>query len=318
MTGAYPEPPPFGAPQPYGQQPPPVTPYAPGVSGDGGFPPPAQPGVQYGAPQPPPGESFPPPGQAGFAHGAPQPPPGESIPPPAQTGFAYGAPQPPPVQGGSGYPGVGGYPAPPYLGGGQPPAQKSNRGVIIAVSIVGVLGLMCVLGIVSIFYLVDQEHQAQSPDTAGEISGLIDYRTTHPEWLEREHLADTEKPQYQMVPAAGGRHYGNWQRCLGDVYAEPVSEGRAVHSLEHGAVWITYQPSLAKSDVDKLAAKVRNNDFMLMSPYDGQPSAISLQAWGYQLRVDKADDPRVDQFIKKYRETASLEPGTPCSNGLAD
>ncbi|GAA3298949.1 hypothetical protein GCM10020218_087660 [Dactylosporangium vinaceum] len=271
MTGAYPEPPPYGAPQPQGQQPPPppVPPYGPPV--DSGFP--------------PPGQQMPPPAQYG-------PPPGQYGPPP------------------------GGYPPPPYVAGA--PAQKGNRGVVIALSVVGVLGLLCVAGVVAAFYFVGTARDAGPSQASGEISGVIDYRLTHPDWLEREHLADGEKPEYRMVPAAGGRHFGNWQRCLGDVYSAPVVEGRAVHSLEHGAVWITYQPSLAKSDVDKLAGKVRNNDFMLMSPYEGQPSPISLQAWGYQLRLDKADDPRVDQFIKKYRETASLEPGTPCSNGLAD
>jgi hypothetical protein len=239
-----------------------------------------------------------------------QPPPyGQQQPPYGQQPYGQ---QPPPQ-----YP-AGAYPPPPYVtAAGAGP--KSNRGAVIAiVSVVGVLALMCVAGIVGVFWYVNDRNDTGSVDSGGDIAGVVDYRTTHPEWLERDHLQDTDTPSYQMVPAAGGRHFSVWQRCAGDVYTKPVVEGRAVHSLEHGAVWITYQPSLAKGDVDKLAAKVRNNDFMLMSPYDGQPSAISLQAWGYQLRVERADDPRVDAFIKKYRETASLEPGTPCSNGLAE
>jgi hypothetical protein len=252
---------------------------------------------QPGAPQQPYGQ---PPAQAPYG----QPPP-YNQPPPYGQQPPYGPPQPPPFGQQPGYP--------------LPPPKKSNRGVVIAiVSIVGVLALLCVAGIVGVFVYVNNSNDAVSTDSGGDITGVIDYRTTHPDWLERDHLQDTDTPSYQMVPAAGGKHFPVWQRCAGDVYTKPVVEGRAVHSLEHGAVWITYRPSLAQGDVDKLAAKVRNNDFMLMSPYDGQPSAISLQAWGYQLRVDSAGDPRVDAFIKKYRETASLEPGTPCSNGLAE
>jgi hypothetical protein len=177
-----------------------------------------------------------------------------------------------------------------------------------------------VAGVIGAVWFVGKRPAASGTPGAGgaDIAGLIDYRTTHPDWLARDHVADDTTLQYPMVPAAGGRHLANWQRCAGDVYDKPVVEGRAVHSLEHGAVWITYRPGLDQAQVATLAGKVRNTDFMLMSPYEGQPSAISLQAWGYQLRVDKAGDPRVDAFIKRFRESASLEPGTPCSNGLAE
>jgi hypothetical protein len=33
------------------------------------------------------------------------------------------------------------------------------------------------------------------------------------------------------------------------------------------------------------------------------------------LKVDKASDPRIDQFIKALREVSSKEPGATCSSG---
>nr|BFE62086.1 hypothetical protein GCM10020063_066120 [Dactylosporangium thailandense] len=270
-------------------------------------PPPQPPASAY----PPPYAAGPPPYAAGPSPHAAAPPPHAAAPPPyaaAPPPYAAAppafAPAPPAFA-----------PAPPAFAPAPPP--KSSRGVVIAVvSVVGVLALLCAAGAIGAFWLVNRSGGGK--DGSGDIAGLIDYRLTHPDWLERDHLPADATPSYQMVPAAGGKHFGIWQRCAGDVYDKPVIEGRAVHSLEHGAVWITYRPSLAKGDVDRLAGKVRTNDFMLMSPYKGQPSPISLQAWGYQLRVDKADDPRVDAFVKRFRETASLEPGTPCSNGLAE
>ncbi|WP_432988061.1 DUF3105 domain-containing protein [Dactylosporangium sp. CA-233914] len=211
-------------------------------------------------------------------------------------------------------------PQPPYAYGppaapGPRPGGGNRTAIIAVVSIVGVLALACVAGIVGVFWFVNRDND-RGEGAGGDITGLIDYRTTHPDWLERDHLQPGETIEYPMKPAAGGKHAGVWQRCAGDVYDEPVAEGMAVHSLEHGAVWITYRPSLARGDVDQLAAKVRSNDYLLMSPYDGQPSAVSLQAWGYQLRVDSVNDQRIDAFITKYRQSASLEPGVPCSNGL--
>ena len=53
-----------------------------------------------------------------------------------------------------------------------------------------------------------------------------------------------------------------------------------------------------------------------MSPYRGPRQAVSLQAWGYQLKVDNADDGRIDEFIKALRLNASVEPGATCSSGI--
>ena len=105
---------------------------------------------------------------------------------------------------------------------------------------------------------------------------------------------------------------------MGDVYAEPIANEHAVHSLEHGAVWVTYKQGLAADQVAKLQTKVEGKDYMLMSPVAGLDKNVSLQAWGYQLKVDNADDTRIDEFIKDLRVNASMEPGAACSSGNTD
>ena len=151
-------------------------------------------------------------------------------------------------------------------------------------------------------------------DRAAGINGLINYRETRPDLMKGgQHQQGTIK--YEMSPPAVGPHNPTWQRCLGNVYNAPIASEHAVHSLEHGAVWVTYRPDLPADQVEKLAAKVRGNDFMLMSPYEGLDRPISLQAWGYQLKVDNANDGRIDEFIKALRQNASAEPGVACSTG---
>lgn len=107
------------------------------------------------------------------------------------------------------------------------------------------------------------------------------------------------------VPPAGGEHYNIWQNC--GIYAEPIQTGNAVHSMEHGALWITYQPDLPSEQIDTLAELVRGQSFLLLSPYPGQRSAVVLTAWGFQLEVDSADDGRIEDFIERYL----LGPTTP-------
>ncbi|HEU5108219.1 MAG TPA: DUF3105 domain-containing protein [Micromonosporaceae bacterium] len=153
-------------------------------------------------------------------------------------------------------------------------------------------------------------------DRAGDIDGLINIRESNPKSLEYESHKSGPLT-YPWSPPVGGAHNESWQNCTGDVYDAPIASEHAVHSLEHGAVWVTYRPDLAKDQVEQLAAKVRGKDKMLMSPYEGLDKPISLQAWGYQLKVDNVDDERIDEFIKTMRVNASIEgPNANCSQGI--
>lgn len=135
--------------------------------------------------------------------------------------------------------------------------------------------------------------------------------------LGRKHVDTPVK--YEMNPPVGGDHSPRWMNCNGDVYKNPLPEVNAVHSLEHGAVWVTYNEKADKADVEKLAGTVAKTPYTLMSPAKEQAGTIMLSAWGKQLTVDKADDPRVAQFFTKYVQGAQTpEPGAACTNGLAD
>jgi hypothetical protein len=147
-----------------------------------------------------------------------------------------------------------------------------------------------------------------------QIEGLQNYRAKDVKWLTQNHV--TGKVKYQTSPPVGGNHNGSWENCQGDVYAKQIPSEHAVHSLEHGAVWVTYNPDLPQAQIDELAKKVKGKDYMLMSPYPGLDKPISLQAWGFQLKVDNASDKRIDEFITQFRLNASVESGAACSNGL--
>ena len=118
---------------------------------------------------------------------------------------------------------------------------------------------------------------------------------------------------YPQTPPVGGDHAPAWLKCA--VYTQQPPNETAVHSLEHGAVWITYQPDLAPADVAKLDKLDEiNPDYMLVSPYAGQPSKVMATAWGLQLGVDSADDSRLAAFAKAYAGGGQGgEPGADCA-----
>jgi Protein of unknown function (DUF3105) len=123
--------------------------------------------------------------------------------------------------------------------------------------------------------------------------------------------------EYAETPPPGGVHAAVWVNC--GAYAQPVPTEMAVHALEHGAVWVTYQPDLPDADVAALRALVRGRDYVLVTPWaaGGLPSRVVAVAWGLRLAVDDAADPRLAAFVARYANGPQTpEPGAPCRGGL--
>lgn len=143
----------------------------------------------------------------------------------------------------------------------------------------------------------------------GDIEGLVQLTG-----LARDH-DNTAEFEGLDKPPAGGVHYDQWQNC--GVYDEPIQTGHAIHSLEHGAVWITYNGALAPGDVASLQNRVASQSFLLLSPFPEQSSPLTLTAWGVQLELESASDGRLDEFIQRYRlGPTTPEPGASCEGGV--
>lgn len=116
------------------------------------------------------------------------------------------------------------------------------------------------------------------------------------------------------LPPVGGIHNDTWENC--GIYDEPVEGKHAIHSMEHGAVWITYRPDLPADQIESLKERARGESFVLLSPWPDQTSPVVLTAWGVQLSVDAASDGRIDQFVKKYEVGPQTpERGATCQRG---
>ncbi|MFJ6567506.1 DUF3105 domain-containing protein [Streptomyces sp. NPDC091292] len=188
-------------------------------------------------------------------------------------------------------------------------AARERRNRIITVTLSGVI----VAGLVGGLWYFVQDNQkkedAKAEAAAKPISGEKSWKD-----LGRDHV--TTPVEYKMAPATGGNHDQVWMNCDGDVYAEEIAETNAVHSLEHGAVWVTYNDKAPEKDVSALKERVEKTPYTLMSPYAAQSSPITLSAWGKQLGVKTADDPRVSQFLEKYVQGSQTpEPGAACTGG---
>jgi hypothetical protein len=147
-------------------------------------------------------------------------------------------------------------------------------------------------------------------DPSENISGVV--RKTY---ATGQHVESTQRVNYNYSPPFGGPHDGVWADCNGTVYPKAVRTENMVHTLEHGSVWIAYNPDKVKGKaLDTLKKKVEGQPYMLMSPYPGLDKPISLQSWGHQLKLTDANDGRIDEFIKSLRENQyqNPEPGGRC------
>ncbi|MFF3940260.1 DUF3105 domain-containing protein [Streptomyces phaeofaciens] len=194
--------------------------------------------------------------------------------------------------------------------------ERRNRFLVITGSVVAVAALV-VGGVFVVRSQSDDDGStASDAKNAGKFVTGTDGVKTWKGTLGRTHVSKTV--DYPMEPPVGGDHNQVWLNCNGDVYTKAVDNMNAVHSLEHGAVWVTYNSKAGKADVEALAAKVKKTPYTLMSPDDEQADPIMLSAWGHQRTVTGASDPNVDAFFEKFVQGEQTpEPGAACTGGLS-
>ena len=122
--------------------------------------------------------------------------------------------------------------------------------------------------------------------------------------------------QYPRKPPTNGNHAPLWQNC--GFYDEPIQDRHAVHSMDHGVVWITHRPDLPQPQLETLRS-YGNENYVIVSPYPGQDAPVTATSWRVQLELDGTDDPRLEQFVNEFKvsELAPLS-GNRCTLGVGD
>jgi hypothetical protein len=186
---------------------------------------------------------------------------------------------------------------------------RRNRivgGIVGAVAGVGVLALV-------ITFVVTNGEPERDPDSI-EIAGLETFDS-----ISYNHVEGVV--DYAQTPPVGGDHNQAWLNC--GVYSEPQQNENAVHALEHGAVWVTYDPTqLSQADVDTLVGEVPDT-YMIVSPWDAEaqgealPSPVVASSWSAQVALDGVDDPRLGDFVERFWRASDVpEPGARCDGAI--
>jgi Protein of unknown function (DUF3105) len=111
-----------------------------------------------------------------------------------------------------------------------------------------------------------------------------------------QHLQPGQPQQYADTPATSGFHDPSPLPEDPKVYDTQPPETRAVHSLEHGAVFVSYLPPAdggpAQDVIDRLATIAEGDDATYLSPYPGltPDRALTLTAWNRRQSCPATDD----------------------------
>lgn len=192
----------------------------------------------------------------------------------------------------------------------QPPAAPArSRTAVVLAAIAGALVIVLAVAIpLVVRYAGDDEEPGTSTSSADSpsmdaVQVYSDQRADHVD----------EEVDYEQAPPVGGMHDAAWLDC--GRYDRPVREENAVHSLEHGTVWIAHDPGLPEGDIDVLAEKLPDEG--ILAPHDELDAPVVVTVWGAQLELDGADDPRLDLFIDEYGDGhTSPEAMASCVGGV--
>jgi cell division septal protein FtsQ len=149
--------------------------------------------------------------------------------------------------------------------------------VLAAVAVVGAIG----------FVIVDKATLDELPGVSKQV------------YEGRDHVASGQAVAYASATPTSGTHAASSPRC--GIYSQQMPAEFAVHSLEHGAVVIWYQPSLDTEEISGLEAVVnRFDDRVILSPNAELTQPVVATGWN-RLKAYNSADPELEQFIATYR-----------------
>lgn len=169
--------------------------------------------------------------------------------------------------------------------GRQEERERFRRNIRMAG--IGVLGLIGVAAIAfAYWFAVLQPRPGESVST----SGASDH-------------SGVPRDGYSTTPPTSGSH-SSQTPSWGE--QREVPEILQVHALEHGGVLVQYNcPTGCRDLVQQLRSITRNySSKVILAPYSRMSSGIALTSWGKIDLLDKFDQERIEEFVKKNRNRA--------------
>ena len=112
------------------------------------------------------------------------------------------------------------------------------------------------------------------------------------------HLQPGEQPpEYRVNPPVSGSHDpspAEW-----GFYEQEVPDTKVIHSLEHGGIWVSYQPgTLNEEEINQLKELASKYDQrLIVSPRAKNDTKIAVASWRYLEKLDSLDLELINNFL---------------------
>jgi hypothetical protein len=188
-----------------------------------------------------------------------------------------------------------------HHGGGGGPSRVALALGALAVFVVGVLVF------VTVFQGGGEVTRTEAAELPESGSDAIIANVTEEPGQSRQHVQAGTDIEYEYMPPSGGPHYNDW--VTGGYYEAGKSPplGELVHSLEHGAVVVWYDPAeITPEASESLRAwgRAHQADFgsiiAVPTPVEDPEATYVLTAWERRLTMEEYDVATVRQFAAEY------------------
>lgn len=116
----------------------------------------------------------------------------------------------------------------------------------------------------------------------------------------RQHVPVGTVVIFTTNPPASGPHYSVPE--VWGIKIRPIQDEYAVHSMEHGTVWITYQPDkISVADLRQLKDIANQYARIILSPRPSNDAYIALVSWGRIEKLDHMDVTAINLFAYRNR-----------------
>ncbi len=114
----------------------------------------------------------------------------------------------------------------------------------------------------------------------------------------RSHVPDGTRITYNSNPPAAGEHYATTAHA--GIYDKAPEDGNLVHSLEHGAVILWYNPKLLSKEKIETLKNIFNQTVGkgIMASRESMDVPVAVSSWGRVLKLKTIDMKQIKAFFE--------------------
>lgn len=115
----------------------------------------------------------------------------------------------------------------------------------------------------------------------------------------RSHVSASAQVEYKTNPPTSGSHLAqaiNW-----GIYNQEIDDKAALHSLEHGGIWISYK-DLTDGEIQQLQKIAqRNSQSVVLNPRAANDNRIVVASWGRMMKLENVDEALIQKYIDTFK-----------------